>query len=144
MSKRRKAQEVIIKKAHAGFVGMPLFCQIMPESDDDYESCCLDCGDPDCRTWNNLSVVGTGKMCYHVSECQMEDLTDSDIENWLNYTDENRCAGGIYPEICKVREQCKRYQQIFRDKKAGVDSYSGLSISIMTRCENQTEFIQEV
>jgi len=55
--------------------------------------------------------------------------------------DTPRCAGGIYPAICKVREECARYLQIRRDKDAGLESYKGLDL--MTRCDDQELFVED-
>lgn len=52
-----------------------------------------------------------------------------------------RCAGGIYPAIYKVRQECARYLQIRRDKDAGLESYKGLYV--MTRCDNHKLFMKE-
>jgi hypothetical protein len=79
MSKRRQAGDIVWKKTNAGFIGKRL--PIILENDEGYP-CLLACGDEDCREWANCEIVedtkGTGKYCYHVSECEMEDY---DIQN---------------------------------------------------------------
>lgn len=86
MSKRRTAGDVVIKSPNAGFVGEPLKVRICPETYDppyppDYfEPCFMDCGDDECREWVNLEVLDVNGnadgYCYHVSECQMEDVPE--------------------------------------------------------------------
>jgi hypothetical protein len=75
MSKRRQAGEVVVKREFAGFIGERMVIRLEPE--DDRDSCCL-CDDPDCCEWANCAVLddarGVRGYCYHVSECQMEDL----------------------------------------------------------------------
>jgi hypothetical protein len=90
MSKRRKAGEIVWKKANAGFIGQPSLVIIQPEAEDDAESCMLDCGDRDCREWATcLRCDATGKplggAACHVSECEMEDPLGRD-ETWQVHT----------------------------------------------------------
>lgn len=80
MSKRRQLGDIVKKKANAGFVGEELIIRLVhfdlayPPTD----YCMLDCGDPECREWPNTQVVVDGRdtedYCYHVSECEMEDI----------------------------------------------------------------------
>ena len=93
MSKRRQLGEKLLKKAGAGFTGLELKVQI-PDNHtwktifnspvtDNISSCMMDCGDPECREFANLMVLDKkGKpikddWVYHVSECQLEDLEDT-------------------------------------------------------------------
>jgi hypothetical protein len=79
MSVRRGSGEVVRKKAYAGFLEEPCLIVLHTEDPPEWqEYCMLDCGDPECREWANCEVVvdgkPTGKFCYHVSECEMEDF----------------------------------------------------------------------
>jgi hypothetical protein len=78
MSKRRNAGDIVKKIAGAGFVGVASLVKIVPEDDDDWSPCLLDCGDVECREWNTVhecDAAGTllGGVACHVSECQMDD-----------------------------------------------------------------------
>ena len=76
MSKRGKSGEWVWLKPLSGFVGESnrLKAEIQPEVDP--PPCMFDCGDPDCREWQDLWTEPdpkTGKrysLC-HVSECEM-------------------------------------------------------------------------
>ena len=52
--------------------------------------------------------------------------------------DTSHCAGGIYPDICEVRNQYLRYLQIAKDKANGIEDYQW--ISVISRCENKELF----
>lgn len=74
MSKRRQTWDIVIKKAGAGFIGEPLIIQLS----ESFEHCLLNCGDSHCKEWTNCEMIidnkPSNKYCYHVSECEMEDL----------------------------------------------------------------------
>jgi hypothetical protein len=78
MSKRRKAGDLIRKKAGAGFSGIEGAGRIRPGSEPEDWPCLL-CGDPECREWPDvwgLHADGepNGEMWCHVSECELEDF----------------------------------------------------------------------
>lgn len=54
MSKRRNSCDIVKKQAGAGFVGVASLVKIVPEDDDDWSPCLLDCGDNECREWNTV------------------------------------------------------------------------------------------
>ena len=90
MSKRRNIGDIVRKKAHAGFVGEELTIKLLDLEEDwkikhpyqkPYEDCChydWMCQDKDCREWTTCEIIvdgkPTGNCCYHVNECQMEDI----------------------------------------------------------------------
>ena len=85
MSKRRNIGDIVRKKPNAGFIGESLIIKLVdldterPRTNMLYKSyCVLDCGDKKCEEWDNCQIVVDGTpiddYCYHVSECQMEDL----------------------------------------------------------------------
>jgi hypothetical protein len=81
MSKRRSVGDVVRKKANAGYVGEELVVRIVDLENNikhpPYSWCMCDCGDNKCKEWTNVEALRDGKVigyCYHVSECQMEDL----------------------------------------------------------------------
>lgn len=78
MSKRRWAGDVVRKVANAGFVGQPLIIELPRDIPNNTDYCMLSCGDDRCTEYANVYVLDdSGKRigeCYHVSECQMEDL----------------------------------------------------------------------
>lgn len=95
MSKRRQPGEVVVRRPGSGFLGTaePRLVRVpeRPEYDDEGEPgslgeaapCILDCGDPDCREWANLRIVGgphDGKHLCHISECEMSDPAPEDLE----------------------------------------------------------------
>ncbi len=77
-SKRRYPGAVVMKKENAGFVGQRLVIEIPRDMVGNAGCCMLDCGDKECTEYANVYVLDffgnrIGE-CYHVSECQMEDL----------------------------------------------------------------------
>jgi len=78
MSKRRKAGDLVWKKAGAGFSGIEGMGRIRPGSEPE-DWVCLLCGDPGCREWPDVWELGadgepTGDVWCHVSECEMGDF----------------------------------------------------------------------
>ena len=78
MSKRRYLGDVVVKKENAGFIGQRLIIELPKDIVNNTDWCMLDCGDKMCAEYANVYVLDeSGKRigeCYHVSECQMEDL----------------------------------------------------------------------
>lgn len=84
MSIRRKAGDIVTKRANAGFIGATgLSWQIQgnPEATPESEVngmawCPMKCGDDDCFEWFTLweidsSGMPTGRVACHVCECEM-------------------------------------------------------------------------
>ncbi len=80
MRKRYYPGAKVMKKENAGFIGQRLMIEIPVEISDNVDFCMLDCGDPECMEYANVYVLDdSGKRigeCYHVSECQMEELPE--------------------------------------------------------------------
>ena len=87
MSQRRKAGDIVTKRANAGFVRPPGWrWQIHGEPGDEATDsvngmswCPLACGDPECFEWSDLWEIDadgkpTGRVACHVCECEMGDL----------------------------------------------------------------------
>ena len=74
MSKRRQAGDVVYKVPGAGFCGEGLVIEVGGEC----ERCLLGCGDKNCCEWSDCLVIEKGGYCYHVSECQMEDVKEDE------------------------------------------------------------------
>lgn len=77
MSKRRSPGEIVRRTPGSGFCGSsdPEFVRV-PDDPEEIDYCMLDCGDPLCREYANLKVLGgphDGKTLCHIAECQMED-----------------------------------------------------------------------
>lgn len=78
--KKRNVGDIVRKKANAGFIGEPLVIKLVDIDPDylPYDNYCFVCDDGDCREWTNCEIImdgkPTGEYCYHVSECEMEDL----------------------------------------------------------------------
>lgn len=73
MTKFRQVGDIVRKKPNAGFVGQSLIIRLTKG----FEHCIL-CTNPHCKEWTNCEILDennqpTGKFCYHVSECEMED-----------------------------------------------------------------------
>lgn len=94
MSKRRSPGEIVVRCSGSGFLfaAEPRLVRVpeRPQYDDaggpgslgEAAPCILDCGDPDCREWANLQIVGgehDGHFLYHISECEMSDPESSDL-----------------------------------------------------------------
>jgi len=79
MSKRRQLGDIVKKRAGAGYVGESLVIKLV-HFDLDYPATdpCFLCDDSACKEWPNVLVMVDGKetedYCYHVSECEMEDV----------------------------------------------------------------------
>jgi|GEM_PF-5445493 hypothetical protein len=76
MSTRRHPGDLVRLTGRAGFGGGPGLWRIAPDGFIDW--CPLDCTDPECVEWFTLWEVDadgreTGRVAYHVSECEMED-----------------------------------------------------------------------
>ena len=77
MSKRRAAGNWVWLKPNSGFIGRShlLKAEIQPEEDNDTP--CFECDDPDCREWVTLFTApddnGERHMLCHVPECRMLD-----------------------------------------------------------------------
>lgn len=81
MSKRRNIGDTVIKRENAGFTGKRLRVRIEQIPRPEYpDYCMLDCDDPECREYPDLAVLDdSGNVtgyCYHVSECEMEDVAE--------------------------------------------------------------------
>jgi hypothetical protein len=80
MSKRRNVGDIVIKRENAGFTGQRLRVRLEPMPHPEYpDYCILDCGDEECKEYSDVAVLDesnnpTGEYCYHVSECEMEDV----------------------------------------------------------------------
>lgn len=91
MSKRRQIGDIVRKKTNAGFIGESLILKILDYGDEEwkkehpnsspYMECFGEyrgCKDEECREWITCEIIVDGKLtgncCYHVSECEMEDL----------------------------------------------------------------------
>jgi len=82
MSKRRQPGEVVVR-IKGGFVGAkyPRYVKLCEPLDESPDPCCLDCGDPDCIGWDDAEIMHghhKGQYIYHISECEMADLTFAD------------------------------------------------------------------
>lgn len=94
MSKRRNPGEIVKRRAGSGFVSSeePNLIRVPSGKAFEFEwqrmdagwadnpggeakYCMLSCGDPYCREWANVEIVGAnGGFLYHVSECEMMDV----------------------------------------------------------------------
>ena len=76
MSKRRKIGDRVWLRIGAGFGASRgewgTIIDWESNYDDGWWPCCLGCDDDDCREWADVELE-SGRMAYHVSECEMFD-----------------------------------------------------------------------
>jgi hypothetical protein len=77
MSKRRQSGDIVRKKKNGGYWKEELLIKLLPNKHP--ESCLLGCEDKNCVEWTTCLILTTNyqmfpEYCYHVSECEMEDL----------------------------------------------------------------------
>jgi hypothetical protein len=83
MSKHRQVGVILKKKENGVYLIIPLVVKIVDIDPDprykSYSRCMLNCGDERCMEWANCEIMEnglpTGKYCYHISDCEMEDVS---------------------------------------------------------------------
>lgn len=73
MSQRRKAHDRVWLREGAGFgASKGEWGTILAQPKTKKYPCFLGCGDRDCQEWNDVEL-DSGRIAYHVSECEMFD-----------------------------------------------------------------------